>query len=395
MPTSTDSNNGLSVLICIRHFHPTIGGAEIQALRLAKEFQRQGISVEIVTGRYGDVPKQEMVGGVCVRRLFIGIYIPIVHELFFLTSFAGYLFRTRSQYDLIQLFQLQLSTLIAILIGKLLLKKPVITRASNTKGSGVIREWQAIPFGRQLLGFIARRTDAVIALSNLMVDELRGAGFPSEKIVLIPNGVPTDIIYPARDEARKRFHISEDGIVFLTVGRLTATKRHGLLIDALALCSFEDFELIILGQGEELRPLQIKVRRLQLEDKVRFLGEVENVFFHMAAADIFVLPSAYEGMSNALLEAMVSGLPVVASAVSGTLDVIMHGKNGMVFEPDNLRHLVQLLDDLARDAFLRQRLGKAGRQTVREQFSMSMSASHYLGVYNELVRRPRLEKWSN
>lgn len=389
MLISTKRRAELSILLCIRHFFPIVGGAETQALHLARELKRQGLNVEIVTGRYGGAPRFETVDDVNVRRLFVGVYLPVVHELFFLASLAVYLIRARNTYDVIQLFQLQLSTLVAVIVGKQLLGKPVVTRSSNTKGSGVLAVWRAIPGHVHLLAFVFRHVNAVVALSTEMVRELREAGCFSASIRLIPNGVPPFASAGNGDRVRERLGIRPERLILISVGRLTVPKRHAVLIDALATMAKApdpvDVCLVLLGDGEEKEELELQAQRAGVENLVFMPGVVSNVDDYLDAADIFVLPSSYEGLSNALLEAMNAGLPVVASRASGTVDLIQHGQNGLLFDADDRCMLVAHLRALANQPELRQQLGANAARTIREGYTIDKSTVRYIALYRELL----------
>jgi len=122
-----------------------------------------------------------------------------------------------------------------------------------------------------------------------------------------------------------------------------------------------------------------------LTDSVVFTGRVDNVDDYLRVADIFVLPSTTEGMSIALLEAMAVGLPVVASRVSGTVDVIKHGKNGLLFEPGNGTGLTDCIISLIESPNRQAELGSQARKTVEQHFSLDRIADRYAALYGSLL----------
>ena len=127
--------------------------------------------------------------------------------------------------------------------------------------------------------------------------------------------------------------------------------------------------------------LEARTRQAGLTDSVVFTGRVENVEDYLRAADIFVLPSTTEGMSVALLEAMAVGLPVVASRVSGTVDVIKHGENGLLFEPGDVEGLADCITSLIESPNQRAELASQARKTVEQHFSLDRAADRYVALY--------------
>jgi glycosyltransferase involved in cell wall biosynthesis len=138
--------------------------------------------------------------------------------------------------------------------------------------------------------------------------------------------------------------------------------------------------MLIVGTGsEEPRLRQISVPGVQ------FTGQVDDTLRYLQAADVFVLPSATEGLSNSMLEALSTGLPVLATSVGGTPDVISHDVNGYLIPPDDLNELKTGLMTLLADEALCARLGRGGRQRILQEFSLDSIASQLNTLYQRLL----------
>ncbi|MFQ5693463.1 MAG: glycosyltransferase family 4 protein, partial [Nitrospinota bacterium] len=179
-----------------------------------------------------------------------------------------------------------------------------------------------------------RRTDRIIALTERGRREhlALGVGRP-EQYRVIPSGIPLDDFYPdpqRRRRTRERLGIPEGVPAVGTVGRLTTVKDQKTLLDAAdrLRSRFPNLAVFLIGDGELRGPLESQARRLGLQDTVRFLGWRSDVPDLMNALDLFVLCSRNEGMGRALVEAMASGLPAVATDVGGLPDLIRSGVNG-------------------------------------------------------------------
>jgi glycosyltransferase involved in cell wall biosynthesis len=162
-----------------------------------------------------------------------------------------------------------------------------------------------------------------------------------------------------------RAEISSEG--FIAVARLVHQKGLDVLIDALAIAGgvARGWTLTLVGEGPEREALMAQVTRLQLGDRVRFLGHRSDVTTLLAQSAVFVLPSRFEGMPNALLEAMAQGLAVVVTDASpGPLEEIDHGRNGWVVPSEDVGALAQRLEQLAADPYQRQRFGAAARERL-------------------------------
>jgi len=375
------------VFLSIRHYYPDGGGAEVLAHRLAVHLVRQRLDLTVLTGRFGRTRRREKMDGVPVLRHFIGVYVPVVHEVCYLLSLARELFARRNDYDVIHVFQTNLSACVASLIGKRLGKR-IVTTCHNAGEQGDISTLSSLPGGGRLLQLVCQKVDGATGVSKDVVHQMLAVGFSRKRTWYVPNGVP----HPLPDRInrasiRSRFGLGKGEICAVFVGRLAVEKALDLLIDAWGEITqrYRRAKLVLVGDGKSRELLEKQARETGVGEAVAFVGKVDDVASYLFAADLFVLPSVTEGMSMALLEAMALGLPVVASRVGGTVDVIADRRNGLLFESGDKEGLIRCITSLIASKKLRTELGRAARKDFLERFSIEVTADHYLHVYRVLA----------
>jgi glycosyltransferase involved in cell wall biosynthesis len=214
----------------------------------------------------------------------------------------------------------------------------------------------------------------VVANARAAAERLRFERVPARKIAVVPNGLE---LRPraARKAARLR--------QVITVANLRAEKGHDVLIEAARLvsASFPDARFELVGGGPELERLRARVHSLGLDTIVTFSGHTEDVAARLDASDIFVLPSRSEAFPNALLEAMGAGLPVVASAVGGILEMVDDGRTGLLAPAGDARALANRILTLMGSPNLGARLGTAARREVESRFSFERMVAGFERVY--------------
>jgi len=239
--------------------------------------------------------------------------------------------------------------------------------------------------------WMRRWADALVTVSEDGRHRLsQQSGLAVDKIGLIPNGVDTDQFCPATDKAavRRQLGLPATCPAIVTAARFSPEKDLGTLLRAFAAVrqSLPDTELWLLGDGAERANLEALRRELGLGDRVRFFGARPDVRLFLQAADLFALSSVSEGLSIALIEAIASGLPVVATDVGGNQEIINPPEAGRLVparDPQALGHaLVQVLGDSA----LRHKLSQAARKRALEKFSLERMLQSYRELY--LGKRP-------
>lgn len=221
------------------------------------------------------------------------------------------------------------------------------------------------------------------------VAELRSYGVPEGKVICIPNGkdiskFEADV---SRGEARKRLGLSQ-GIILGCIARLYEFKGQEYAIRAMPEIlgvknsgKHKEIKLVLVGDGEARNRLEKLVQSLGLESSVVFLGERKDIPELLRAFDIFVFPSLREGMPGALMEAMASGLPAVATDIDGNRELIINGKNGLLVPVKSPGAIARAVGSLIGDKKLAERLGKEAKKTIKERFSVESMSEKLDRIY--------------
>jgi len=235
-------------------------------------------------------------------------------------------------------------------------------------------------------------TDFHLANSSAVARTLSAEGVLRDRIGVIPNGVeiPMELDRASRSAARTALALSERCLVLLSVANLIPYKGHTDLLHALAQVKSslpEPWRLICAGRDDGIaQSLEALSKELGLGEHIVFAGEIADLTSYYQAADMLVLASHEEGFSNAVLESMAHGLPVVATDVGGNSEAIIQGENGILVPPGNPEELGRAIRALANDAAKRKQIGKAARLSVETRFSMSTCVSSYRDFYESILR---------
>jgi glycosyltransferase involved in cell wall biosynthesis len=262
----------------------------------------------------------------------------------------------------------------------------------NTSEFRAGTQWQA-SFYRPLM----RRFDRTVYGSESRRVYWRSVlRYPSERSMVLYNGVDTERFAPGAaavpgQEERHRLGISQQAFVVGTVGRLAPEKNQAALIDSLAELRRRGIEavLLLIGQGRLRSELEQRAEAQGVRPQVIFAGQLTDVRPALSAMDVFVLPSTrVETFSNAALEAMSMGTPVVLSDIGGATEMVSNGVEGFTLDRAELAsRLAPLLADLHANAELRQRMGRAARERVLREFSHSCMVAGYSDLIDELGKK--------
>jgi len=237
---------------------------------------------------------------------------------------------------------------------------------------------------RKFLYLLCRRVHTV---SDALRSDLITLGFNPRRLTSIPNGVDTERFKPGTAEVvRRQLSLPADGRILGIVARLRPEKRHTLLLGAFALLAprYPDLTLLIVGDGPDLWMLRNMAESLGLSHRIRFVGHQDNPVPFYQALDLMVLPSVGEGLSNAVLEAMACGIPVLASPACGNADVIRTGENGFLAAVDTAETLAVQLEKLLKAGGAIREVGRRARLAVLERFSVARMAQAYDRLYSDV-----------
>ncbi len=252
-------------------------------------------------------------------------------------------------------------------------------------------EWKSLAehlIDRLLIGW----TDRIIVNSHGVADYYAKHGVPAQKLKVIYNGIELEPLRAVeRVQLRRRLGVPAEAFVLGFVGRLWPQKRvQDLIWVSELLRNVFDLYTFIVGDGPERRRLEGMVRTLRLQSRIRFLGLRDDVAELLQAIDLFVLPSCYEGLPNAAMEAMWAGLPVVATDIPGTNELVVHGQTGYLVPVGDTMAMAQTIRLLLRDDQLRWRMGQAGHERIRMRFGAERMVQEHVQVYLELAEQKGL-----
>ena len=243
--------------------------------------------------------------------------------------------------------------------------------------------------------WLAGWTDRVVGNSEAVVAFYRRAGIPNAKLTMIPSGIGDEEppeVDPA--EVRRELGLPPDCPLALFAGRLAEQKGVGDLLAALDLLQHVRPELrsLIVGDGPLRGRLEAAARgfRLDIDRRVRFLGHRDDVPRLLAAADLLVLPSLYEGLPNVVLEAMRFRKPVVATAAPGTTEVVADGRTGLLVPLRDPPALARAIRQVIQDRSLASRLGEAGRTRAEVAFAAGPMIERFAALYEQIAREKGL-----
>jgi glycosyltransferase involved in cell wall biosynthesis len=266
-------------------------------------------------------------------------------------------------------------------------------RVARAAGCPAVVQTQHLPFlvthprKRQAFHHAIEEVDRLIAVSEGLRRTYERIGVPPESIVTVPNGVAPPVSRMSRAEARRVLGLEPDQPVVLTIGRLTHMKGQWHLIDAVPglAARFPDVAVILLGDGPLRTSLQGRAAVLGVSRHVCFAGHRPDARQLLSAADVFVLPSRHEGMPLAALEAMEARLPVVATRVIGSAEVVDDGVTGALVRPGDPAALGAAVARLLDAPALRRRQGTAGRHRYEACFTRERMAVETAAVYESVL----------
>lgn len=421
------------IYIAVAEFHPSLGGTEQQARLQARLLRERGFETTVVTFRLArswcsrdevdGVPVFRVAGWLLADRNRRPAPLRKIAYLMALVVMGWTLWRRRQHYDVLHVYKLNALALVSVLacqvVGKPMLvavrstglddaplpqsdfsgvsptsdgSVPVVRAPERARLVGDLEDLERYgPIGVRLCRDLLRRNGAVvIALSSRIQTYLAEHDFDLPHGELIPNGVDAQRFHPSPQIADGADRDTWARTV-ICVSKLRYQKGVDVLLRAWRLVQNEApwARLIIVGDGPMREPLQHLAAELGIEDTVDFTGRRSDVPELLHRAGLAVLSSRYEGMPNAILEAMASGLPCVATRVSGSEDLIQPNVNGFLVEPEDVHGLADGMLTLLLDPAKAQAWGRVSRTVIEQRFAVDRIMDQYVTLYARLAGRDR------
>lgn len=367
----------MRILIINSEYPPLGGGAGNASAFIARGLAAMGHEIVVITSRFQNLPHQEQYNGLTLYR------IPALRQMLDRSNaFEQIIFMISASFSALSLtrhfkpgatlaFFGVPSGAVAYLL-KVLYKIPYIVSLRGGDVPG-FRPYDFRIFHKllaPLLRIVWKHAAAVVANSNGLRDLARA--FESRfEIPIISNGVDL--------EGYKSENRNETFPLLLSVGRVVYQKGFDLAMRALAGIKDIEWKWYIAGDGPQMEALQTLAKELGIAERVIFLGWQSRVDLieQYKKASLFIFPSRHEGMPNALLEAMASGLPVIATCIAGNEELVVDGETGFLVPSEDVNALGVAIRKLLTDAVLRQQMGLASRHRVEENYSWESTAKQY------------------
>ena len=376
----------LRVLMVCPQYRPLVGGYERAAERLAIALHGRGCEVEVVTERRDRAwPAFEDGDGVPLHRVW-SVFRPGLHTFTAALGLAAFLLRRGRRFDVVHVHQYGWAGAVSIAFG-LVARRPVVLKLTATGPDGISRVMGRAGGTARIHAALHRRVDACLASSDRSAEEAAEFGIPRERLHRVPNGIDTNLFRPLpsaeREALRAQLGVAGRSVA-LYVGRLSPEKNPLGLLEAWSRLGPPPGALLVLaGVGPERDA--VAARAAPLGAAVRLLGAVADPLAWYQAADLFVLPSIYEGLSNALLEALACGLPVVSTPVSGSEDIFAAADVGVLVPGSDPASLAGGVATLSSDTNLRIRCGEAARRVAVERYSLASVAERIESIYRAIT----------
>jgi len=381
----------MRILIINYEYPPIGGGSSTATAEMAASAARAGHEVTVLTARFADLPRSEFLNGHTVKRIpalrLSASRCSVPEMITFIISAVPSAVRLAGSFrpELVWAVNGIPSGPVALALNRLRgIPYIVLLRAAEVPGflseKLAVYHRLTMPLTRAIW-----LNAAAVTTNSQGLKELALKTTPKLDIQVIPNAVDTERFSPSGRQKPGR------PVRMTFLGRLSPQKGVSHLLDALSRIASgpsRNFHLDIYGDGPERRSLFRQAERLALTEKVSFRGWVprDNVPGILRSSDVFVLPSLGEGMSNSLLEAMATGLAVIATNVAGSEELITDGENGLLIPPRHLRALERALLRLIDSRALRHRLGAAARESALRNLSWEAVTKRYLDLSQNALR---------
>ena len=384
--------NTSTAWMIIPTFYPVIGGTQSQVQMLSEVLKTHNWSIHVLTRQHSyahphGLPASDMLDGIPITRLYSNGGTK-VGSLFYVLGGLWHLLR-HGRRNIYHAHDIGAPGWLAVAArflfgGRCIIKLRTGCYLYRQRFSSGLARWQ--------FALLLRLADRVHVVNSEVENLVGDLGVPAERVIRVPNGVDTSQFYPVSSQeklaTRRRLGLPVEQTIVLYVGRFDPLKGVDILLRAWALLpenTRRQVKLVLVGDGPDREELLGIIDFLGIRESVLLAGERQNVRDYYWAADVFVLPSRTEGLSNALIEAMACELPVLASDVGGSLDVVVEGENGVLFESENEPDLANKLMGLitGRDSWAS--MGAQARQRVVKYADLTFVLDRLRATYHDLL----------
>jgi glycosyltransferase involved in cell wall biosynthesis len=373
----------LRVCYVVSYFHPFASGAERQALAQGLELVRRGHVVHVITRSVPGYPvDEEDYQGIFIHRCVRTSDRGPLFALSFVSGVIRALRALRFELDLVHTHQALWEAVATGLARPLLPGIPTLVQPASAGYYGEADELRRTR-GSALLRRMILRNTGLAAISAEIERQWLELGVPKGRIVRTASGVDADHFRPGASLLETRL-LPRPRVIF--TGRLHPQKNLPLLLEAWKeVIRQVSANLILVGPGSDRDALSQLAVQLGIADRVQFVEAVADPADHLRAADVFVLPSLAEGMSNSLLEAMATALPCVVSGIGGNSDLVADHETGRLVASATPQAWASTLLELLGDPVEARRLGTAARQRIDNEYSLRIVVDRYLKLYAEMI----------
>ena len=375
------------ILICAGYFYPHIGGGEKNIGELAHRLSEKGYQIDILTSNTNKALAEEQSGTVHIYRLpcwdALGGKFPIPKP-----SITGLriLFKIqKNKYDVINTqTRFFLTSLLGLILTKIK-RIPLIHTERGSRHSVVSSIWTNIiskTYDHTIGALIIKSAKVNIGISEAAGSFLKHLG--AKTIQIIPNGINVATNARRSSNWRQKLGISDNTLIITFVGRLINEKGVQDLICVFPNCqkTQRNLKLIIVGDGPFRKSLEDKASKSRSNGDIFFLGNknIGDILDILATSDIFVNPSYSEGLPTSVMEAASVGLPIIATDVGGTREIIINNKTGVLVEERNITNLEESICQLIENELLRQNLGNAAKKFVTQTYNWDVITQRMIEI---------------
>ena len=362
-----------------------VGGMQNHTAELTRRLDGLGVTQVVITTRPPGAPAEHVVGR-RARVVRVGLPVPTFRQMWAVPALRE-AWRLAGSVDLVHAHLAEDIAIVPLALAAARRGLPLVVTV-HTSLSHTLRVTDARAVALKALGaplerWGEHRADAVVALTPRSARLLEGGGVRPDRLHVIPSGVDVGLFDGPHDDPFP--HLSRPRVAF--VGRLAPQKGVIGLVRAAARLRAPNVQIVLVGDGPDRQRLEREIHALGLADRVQVTGFVahDRIPAVLAHVDVLVMPSVYEELGSALVEAMHAGVPIVATRVGGIPDVIEHGETGILVPPGDPGALASAIDDLLDDPRRAASLARRAR-TAAKRYDWDVLAKSVHDIYRTLTR---------